>query len=563
MMNATHRPDTPTHARSDRQADAQANTQTDTQTDTQAPTEAHAGKQTPPVQSESANVSTPCAGIAEAQTVHALFEARVALGPEHVMIEEHHRQWRMSDLAAMADQLTAELRGLGVGRGDRVLVVAENSPQHVGLIVACSRLGAWSCGVNARMSVGEIAAITQRCDPRVVYFTTDGSDAAQAHAATAGAQPSAVSGLHHGHCLPDAQAAAEPLASTVAALIFTSGSTGVPKGVMITHQGLIQFAKVSCASRQLTANDRAYAYVPMTHIFGLGTVLLAGLYSGSTLLMRQQFDPADVLDALASKGLTQLQGPPTLYARLLAWLESQGITEVATPHLRYMYAGAAPLLLPLKERVEAVMGHSLHHGYGLSEYAGILSVVRQNQGRRDTSAGYVIEGAEMRIVDAQGQDVAQGERGEIWMRGKGLMAGYFNDPEATAAVMREGGWYASGDLGYQDPDGALYVVGRSKEMIIRSGFNVYPGEVEATLLRLPEIRHAAVVGLPETDGNETVVAFVELAPGAVLDETKWRAHLRDNLAPYKRPSRLEVVETMPMTLSGKVLKKDLLTRLRT
>jgi long-chain acyl-CoA synthetase len=503
----------------------------------------------------------PASPLSQVQTVHGVFEARLALGPERVLIEEHHRQWRMSDLSAMADTLTAELASLGVGPGDRVLVVAENSPQHVGLIVACSRLGAWSCGVNARMSSGEVAAITARCDPRVVYYTTENSQAAQTHAQGAQAQPSAVAGLHHGVTQQHALAAPEPLASRVAALIFTSGSTGTPKGVMITHEGLIQFAKVSCASRQLQAEDRAYAYVPMTHIFGLGTVLLAGLYSGSTLLMRSQFDPADVLDALAHQGLTQLQGPPTLYARLLAWLESQGITEVATPHLKYMYAGAAPLLLPLKERVESVMGHSLHHGYGLSEYAGILTVVRQHQGRPDTSAGYLVEGAEMRIVDAHCQDVALGERGEIWMRGKGLMAGYFNDTEATAAVMREGGWYASGDLGYQDPDGALYVVGRSKEMIIRSGFNVYPGEVEATLLRLPEVRHAAVVGAPEADGNETVVAFVELAPGAVLNETKWAAHLRDNLAPYKRPTRVEWVESMPMTLSGKVLKKDLLARL--
>ena len=499
--------------------------------------------------------------MAEAQTVHEVFETRLAADPERVFIEELTRQWRMAELAAMADVLTEELRALGVVRGDRVLVVAENSPQHVGLIVACSRLGAWSCGVNARMSVGEIASITQRCDPRVVYFTTETSRAAQAHADGTQVQASAVPGLRHGATRKKAQAAAEPLASRVASLIFTSGSTGVPKGVMISHEGLIQFAKVSTDSRQLGPDDRAYAYVPMTHIFGLGTVLLSGLYSGSTLLMRNQFDPADVVDALEYKGLTQLQGPPALYARLLAWLESEGITQVRSPHLKYMYAGAAPLMLPLKARIEAVMGHSLHHGYGLSEYAGVLAVVKQNEGRHDTSAGYVVEGAEMRIVDAQGQDVARGERGEIWMRGKGLMAGYFNDDQATSAVMREGGWYASGDLGYQDTDGALFVVGRSKEMIIRSGFNVYPGEVEAMLLRLPEIRHAAVVGAPEGDGNETVVAFVELAPGAVLDEAQWSTHLRDNLAPYKRPTRVELVETMPMTLSGKVLKKDLLARL--
>ncbi len=490
-------------------------------------------------------------------TIHALFEQRLADSPQLVFLRELDRQWTLEQLATMADTLTQELQALGVCRGDRVLVVAENAPQHVGLIIACSRLGAWVCGINARMAHGEVDAITARCDPRVIYYTTERSAAARDHAQRAQAQDSAVAGLQHGASRRQAVAAAEPEASRVAALIFTSGSTGVPKGVMLTHEGLIQFAKVSCASRQLGADDRAYAYVPMTHIFGLGTVLLAGLYSGSSLLMRQQFDPADVLHALAHEGLTQLQGPPALYARILAWMEAHGVTEIHAPQLRYLYAGAAPLLLPVKERIERVFGRSLHHGYGLSEYAGILAVVRQNEGRADTSAGYVVEGAEMRIVDAQGQDVTPGETGEIWMRGKGLMAGYFNDAEATAAVMREGGWYASGDLGRQDEQGALFVVGRSKEMIIRSGFNVYPGEVEAVLLRFPGVCHAAVIGLPEGDGNETVVAVLELQAGATIDATAWAAHLRENLAPYKRPTQVETIDTMPMTLSGKVLKKDL------
>jgi acyl-CoA synthetase (AMP-forming)/AMP-acid ligase II len=178
--------------------------------------------------------------------------------------------------------------------------------------------------------------------------------------------------------------------------------------------------------------------------------------------------------------------------------------------------------------------------------------------RDDTSAGYLVEGGELQIVDSQGNRLPPGERGEIWMRGVGLMPGYFRDPEATASVMKPGGWYASGDLGYLTPDGALFVVGRTKEMIIRSGFNVYPGEVESVLTHFPGIRRAAVVGRRESDGNEEILAFIESDGSATLDAKALNRHLRDNLAPYKRPSRIVQVDALPTTLSGKVLKRSLL-----
>jgi acyl-CoA synthetase (AMP-forming)/AMP-acid ligase II len=289
---------------------------------------------------------------------------------------------------------------------------------------------------------------------------------------------------------------------------------------------------------------------------------MASLYAGAGLVMRSKFEPADVFDALASGGVTNLQGPPAMFTRLLAWLDSQGIEQPSAPDLRYVYAGAAPLDLSLKQAVQARFNQPLHHGYGLSEYAGALCLVERGQWRDDTSAGYVIEGGELRIVDSEGRDVAPGDTGEIWMRGTGLMPGYFRDEQATAQVMRPGGWYASGDLGRQDADGALTVVGRLKEMIIRSGFNVYPGEVEAVLCRFPGIQRAAVMGQREADGNEAVVAFVETVAGQSPDMDKLHAYLADNLAPYKRPSRVLAMETFPMTLSGKILKRSLLQQLQ-
>jgi malonyl-CoA/methylmalonyl-CoA synthetase len=450
-----------------------------------------------------------------------------------------------------------------VGPGDRVMAVAENCPQHVALILACSRVGAWSCGVNARMTRGELAAFAAKADPRVHYFTVGVSRAAAAHGHRYASRASIVAGLERSPVRPDATPESGMLAERVAAIIFTSGSSGTPKGVMMTHEGVTHFGSVSAASRQLGEADRSYAYLPMTHIFGLGTVLVASLYAGATLLMRSAFDPADTLDDLANHGITQLQGPPTLFSRLLAHMDQAGVRHPVAPALRYLYAGAGPLDMALKKRVEEAFGQTLHHGYGLSEYAGSLHVTRLDERRADTSSGYLLEGAQLRIVDpGTGRELVAGERGEIRVRGVGLMPGYFRDPVATADAMKEGGWYATGDLGELHADGALFVVGRLKEMIIRSGFNVYPAELEAVLNAFPAIERSAVVGRPVADGNEEIIAFVELRHGVAWDEAALRLHLREQLASYKQPSEVRVVSSFPLTATGKILKRNLLESLR-
>jgi acyl-CoA synthetase (AMP-forming)/AMP-acid ligase II len=505
-------------------------------------------------------MSAPVAAEAPFTRLHQLFEARAARAPEQPVLFLPEATITLGALAGQVDALAAELRAEGVVPGDRVLVVAENCAGHVALILACSRLGAWSCGVNARMAPGEVAAFVAKADPRVTYFTTGPSAAAREHAARAGARASVHPDLQRAAARPEA--VAEPGVDgqgpdAMAAIIFTSGTTGTPKGVLVSQAGLLQFARESAASRGLGPADRSYAYVPMTHIFGLGTVLAASLHAGAAMVLRHAFDPADLFDALARGGVTQLQGPPAMYTRLLAWLDAQGIERPAAPALRYVYTGAAPLDLALKRAVERRFGHILHHGYGLSEYAGALTLVRRGEARDDTAAGYPIDGAELRIVGDAGGDLPAGETGEIWMRGTGLMPGYFRDPAATAQVMRPGGWYASGDLGRIGPDGALTVVGRLKEMIIRSGFNVYPGEVEAALTHFPGITRAAVAGRREADGNEQVLAFVETDTGAPPDAEALRAHLEQHLAPYKRPARVVTVDSFPMTLSGKILKRAL------
>ncbi|GAB2485585.1 class I adenylate-forming enzyme family protein [Comamonas humi] len=505
-----------------------------------------------------------------AERIHELLDRWLAEAPERPFIHLPGRTLSYADLGRLVDALEQELRADGVRPGDRVMVVAENCPEHAALLLAASRVGAWSCGVNARMAPGEVKAFADKADARIIYFTNTVSSAAAQHAERYAARPSCVGGLLRSPVFAEARTEPDPKhgneSKSVAAIIFTSGTTGAPKGVMMSHRGVLHFARVSAESRQLGPADKSYAFAPMTHIFGLGTVLLASLHAGAALEMRSQFEPADALHALEHLGITQLQGPPTLFARLLQHCEQHGITQPATPALRYLYTGAGPLDLVLKRKVEQLFGQTLHHGYAMSEYAGSLHLTRLGESRTDTSAGYVIEGAELKIVDpSTGATQPTGERGEIWVRGTGLMPGYFRDPESTAAALRNGdsggGWYATGDLGELHADGALFVVGRLKEMIIRSGFNVYPSEVEHALGSFPGIQRCAVVGQKEADGNEAVIAFVVHTPGATIDEAALKAHLREHLAPYKRPARIIAIAELPVNANGKVMKRELQQRL--
>ncbi len=492
--------------------------------------------------------------------IHLLFEHRYQLDPNKEFLFTPTRNYTFSEINTLVNQLEKELLDQKVIPGDRILIIAENCPEHIALILACSRVGAWSCGVNARMSGGEISTYLKMADPRLIYFTTGVSAAAKEHANQYQIQASALDALSLSLSNTPGLPAEPNLIDQIAAIIFTSGTTGASKGVLVSHLGLTHFGRVSAESRDLGPNDKSYAYLPMTHIFGLGTVLMASLYAGASLILRTQFDPADAYEALANGGLTTLQGPSAMYTRLLDYWEnlSKGKERPSHPNLRYVYMGASALDYSIKLRVEQFFGFPLNHGYGLSEYAGAVSVTKNHVWRKDTSSGYLVEGGEVIIVDSDGNDLPKGERGELWIRGIGLMPGYFRDPEETQKVMRPNGWLATGDIAYFDEDGALFVVGRLKEMIIRSGFNVYPAEVETILNSYPGVLQSAVVGKKEADGNETIIAFVQLNSDHSLDQDALRKFMKDNLAPYKLPAQIIEKDKFPLTFSGKIIKRELL-----
>jgi acyl-CoA synthetase (AMP-forming)/AMP-acid ligase II len=457
------------------------------------------------------------------------------------------------------EQAAAGLRERGVQPGDRVMLISENCAAQIILVFAISELQAWPVTVNARLSEREIEVIRAHCEPRVQLFTSAISPDARRHAERANAHDfrfGDVDGL--AITAPDMSVNAETgdIVGQVASMIYTSGTTGTPKGVMISHRGLMSFARISSASRRLTPADIAHGVLPVSHIFGLATVLMATMYAGASLYLQPRFTPEGTLDALANKGVSILQGVPTMFTRLLSYLAEHKQAAKA-PRLRYVYTGGAPLDPAMKQAVEATFGQPLHHGYGMTEYAGSLFITNIDKPRSDCSAGHITAGAELKTVDENGQDLPHGSPGEIWVRGEGVMLGYYRAPDLTAQALRPGGWLNTGDIGRVDEEGALFILGRTKDLIIVSGFNVYPIEVESVINSYPGVKQSAVIGRQVKDANEEVVAFVEPQVGATIDVDALRVWLRDRLSPYKRPVEIRTIDAIPTTASGKLLKNDL------
>jgi long-chain acyl-CoA synthetase len=473
--------------------------------------------------------------------------------------------WTFAALALAADAVAASLAAAGVRGGDRVLIVGENCPALLALLFGVAALDAWVVIVNARLSPREIDLIAAHCEPRRSVFTAGVSPDAATHALRRGAdEPLAIPGMDEVLMTPRNDACgAEPVhadpAQQVAALIYTSGTTGDPKGVMLTHRNLLYIARLSSTLRRLRHDDRVYAVLPISHVYGLASVGLGTLFGGACLELETRYTPQAMLAALTEHGgVSMLQGVPSMYAKLVDLIEGSAQPFAAT-RLRACFAGGSPLDAALKARVERVLGVTLHNGYGLTEAAPTIAHTRLDAPRTDCSVGRPLPGVELRFVDTrdpQRREVPAGEPGELWVRGPNVMRGYYRNEALTARTVDAEGWLNTGDLARCDADGALFIVGRTKELIIRSGFNVYPPEVEAMLNAHPAVSLSAVVGRAVA-GNEEVIAFVELRPRASATPADLAAHLRPLLAPYKQPAEIRIVPALPVAANGKVLKHRL------
>ncbi|RFU87254.1 long-chain fatty acid--CoA ligase [Streptomyces triticagri] len=523
-------------------------------------------------------------------TVVRAFRAAAAETPEHTALAYFDGRLSYAETDRLSDAVAGHLAARGLERGDRVAIMLQNSPHFV-----LALLGAWKAGavvvpVNPMYKSAEVRHVLDdaevtvlicadrawegylretaagssvrlvltacerdlqtRDDPRVLGFERlpVADDAADLLAVARADLP--------------APAEREPAADDIALISYTSGTSGTPKGATNPHGAITYNAERQRTGHPIPAGSPYFALAPLFHITGMVCELAACFANAGTLVLAYRFEPGVVLDAFAEHRPAYTVGPSTAFMALAA---HPGATREHFASFQVISSGGAPVPPALVEKFRTGFGPTLHNGYGLTECtAPCASVPPQHEAPVDPESGTLSVGVPgpdtvVRIIDDQGRDVPIGEHGEIAVRGPQVVPGYWRRPEATAEGFPDGE-LRTGDIGFMDRDGWLYVVDRKKDMINASGFKVWPREVEDVLYTHPAVREAAVVGVPDAYRGESVRAYVSLRPDAAADPAELAAYCKDRLAAYKYPREVEVLPELPKTASGKILRRELRSR---
>ena len=513
-------------------------------------------------------------------TIPGLLATTVARHGDRPAVVDGDRRLGYAELAARARDFAGALVASGIEAGDRVALWAPNSSDWIVAVLGLFQAGAVLVPVNTRFKGVEAADILARSRARVLVTVTDflGTDyLGLLEAADAKLPDLATVVVAQSYAPADTQswdgflaratdagrAEAERRGSDVTAhypsdILFTSGTTGAPKGVVMTHGRTLGVATDWVAMTGLGPDDRYLMVNPYFHMFGLKAGILASVAAGATMYPEPVFDADRALARVAAERITVLPGAPTLYQSLLDHPERD---RHDLSSLRVAVTGAADIPVELIRRVASELPFSLIvTGYGLTE-AGTASATSPDDDPETiaTTVGRARPGFEIRIVDGD-RDLPAGETGEILLRGPSVMAGYLDDPAATAATLSADGWLRTGDLGVVDERGCLRIAGRSKDMFIVGGFNAYPAEIENHLLRHPDVAQAAVIGIPDERLGQVGMAFVVTRSGATDGGDEILAWCRDQMANYKVPRAIEILPELPVNATGKVVKDELRAR---
>jgi long-chain acyl-CoA synthetase len=482
--------------------------------------------------------------------------------PDQPALVEGKETYTYRELEQAVLSSASWLIGVGVRPGDRVLIVGENSRAFVVLFFAVAQFGALPVPLSSRLSTRELEEIEQHCGARLVVYINVGSTDALEHAKRNAAVFEDIPYLGSiGRGPIEETAAPETLdfhsAEEVAVIVYTSGTTGKPKGVMLTHRNLLFAARVSSTIRSFTSADRLLGVLPMSHATGLTMQLLGALLNGATLYLLPRFDPIQVRSVLQNEGITVVYGVPFLFTQFVDYAKLRRLSSLRFPQLRIISSSGSPLLPAIKRAVEELFGLVLQNGYGVTECSPGIAATPVEAPCTDTTVGRIYPGVEVKLMGRDNQEVPEGEVGEVRVRGPNVMKGYYRAAEETAKAIDPDGWFNTRDLGRME-NGFLYIAGRTKEMIIRFGFNVYPAEVESVLNAYPGVSRTAVVGKTiEQTGEQEIIAFVQLAPESTVTPAELSRHAAEHLAPYKQPTQIHLVAEMPVTVLGKIMKDQL------
>ncbi len=499
--------------------------------------------------------------------------------PDRVAVVCGPTRLSYAELDAKASQVAGALAARGITPGDRVALSCPNLPYFPIVYYGILKAGATVVPLNILLTEREIAYHLADSAAKAYFCFEDTAGLPLARAGRAAfegtascehfvlltADPTATSPdpaietlAEFTHRQPTAFASAPASETDTAVILYTSGTTGQPKGAELTHSNMTHNALLASRLFGLHPHDVHLLTLPLFHSFGQTVQMNAGLATGATIVLLPRFEAATALELMQAEQVTFFAGVPTMYHALLNCEPGDGV-DIATiaARMRIAVSGGAALPAELMRRFEERFGVPILEGYGLSETSPVATFNRVDRPRRPGSIGLPVWGVEVKIVRDDGSDAPDGEPGEIVIRGHNVMRGYFRQPEATAAAIDKQGWFHTGDVGVRDAGGYFYVVDRKKDMIIRGGFNVYPRELEEVLLTHPEVSLAAVVGVPHPSHGEEVKAFVVRTPGAALTEADLVAWCRQNMAAYKYPRIVQFRDSLPMTATGKILKREL------
>ncbi|HEV7761688.1 MAG TPA: AMP-binding protein [Acidimicrobiales bacterium] len=480
------------------------------------------------------------------------------------LVDQSGRSLTYGELRRRVAGLRGGLAGLGLGPGDRVAIISANNPTFVTAYLAILGLGAVAVPLNPLSPAPELQRELVSIGARAVLAGPVGAQA------VAKLDCAAVPGLEHvvaaGGDQLDGALSLDDLTSSdpvplvdrqpddLAILVFTSGTAGAPRAAMLTHGNLLaNIGQIRARDGGQTAADVVLGALPMFHIYGLNVVLGVSLAVGSTVVLVDRFDPHSALDTVRGRGVTVIPGVPTMWS---AWAALPGATREQFATVRLASSGAAPLDPTVRRTVRDRFGVNVVEGYGLTEASPAVTT-GLGVNAPDGSIGVPVPDLQLRLMDATGDDVLIGDPGEVWVRGPNVFAGYWNDAVATEAALTADGWLRTGDVGVVDDDGFLYLVDRAKDLIIVSGFNVFPAEVEEVLDAHPGVRESAVVGVPHPHSGEAVTAYVVPVDGAELDEEELVAYCAQHLARYKCPAKISFVDELPHSLTGKIVRRSL------